>query len=97
MIEVAVTTNLECAHRDMDGGLHGHSYVVELWFAAGPDLAQFAALARRIAEPLDHTLLDDSLGSSRMEDIATYFLQETSAHRVVVRRPTLGYAVTATR
>jgi 6-pyruvoyl-tetrahydropterin synthase len=96
MIEVAVTTNLECAHRSDDGVLHGHSYVIEVWFPAGRDLAKTAIMVRNLSARVDHTLLEESIGSSTMESIATWFITNAKASRVVVRRPTLGFVVEAT-
>ena len=96
MIEIAVTTNLECSHRDPDGRIHGHSYVLEVWTPAGPDLPTLAETVRAIATEVDHTMLKDSIGSPRMEDIAAWFLARVpGASRVIVRRPTLGFAAEA--
>ena len=93
MIEVAVTANIECAHTDDIGRVHGHSYVLEVWFPAGPDLVTLDARVRDIAATVDHTMLEDSIGGARMEDVAHWFLAKIpSASRVVARRPTLGFA-----
>lgn len=98
VIEVAVTTNLECSHRDSDGRIHGHSYVVEVWTPAGPDLPTLAETVRAVAAEVDHTMLEDSIGSPLMEDIAAWFLERApGASRVIVRRPTLGFAAEARR
>jgi 6-pyruvoyl-tetrahydropterin synthase len=98
VIEVSVTTNVECSHRDTDGRIHGHSYMVEVWVPAGPDLPSLAAAVREIAAPVDHSMLEDSIGSPLMEDMALWFLNQLpSATRVVVRRPTLGFAAEARR
>lgn len=93
MIEVAVTANIECAHTDDIGRVHGHSYVLEIWFPAGPDLVALNALVRDVATTVDHTMLEDSIGGARMEDVARWFLTKVpTASRVIVRRPTLGFA-----
>jgi 6-pyruvoyl-tetrahydropterin synthase len=98
MIEVSVTINVECSHRDIDGRIHGHSYVVEVWVPAGPDLPSLAAAVREIAAPVDHSMLEDSIGSPLMEDMALWFLNQIPhAAKVVVRRPTLGFAAEARR
>jgi 6-pyruvoyl-tetrahydropterin synthase len=98
VIEVAVTTNVECSHRDIDGRTHGHSYVVEVWAAAGPDLPALAVKLREIASSVDHSLLEDSIGSALMEDMAAWFLDRVpNATKVIVRRPTLGFAAEARR
>lgn len=97
MIEVAVTVNLECAHRDALGRIHGHSYVTEAWFSAGPDLVALSEHVKAVAAQVDHTMLEDSVGAPRMEDIASWFLRQIpAAVRIVVRRPTLGLIVQAT-
>ena len=93
-----MTTNVECSHRDTEGRIHGHSYVVEVWMPVGRDLPSLAATVREIAAPVDHSMLEDSIGSPLMEDIALWFLKQMpSATRVVVRRPTLGFAAEARR
>lgn len=98
VIEVAVTTNVECSHRDTDGRIHGHSYVVEVWTPAGPDLPALAATLRAIAACVDHSMLEDSIGSPLMEDMALWFLDRVpNATKVIVRRPTLGFAAEARR
>jgi 6-pyruvoyl-tetrahydropterin synthase len=98
VIEVAVTTNVECSHRDTDGRIHGHSYVVEVWTPSGPDLPTLAATVREIAAVVDHSMLEDSIGSPMMEDMARWFLDRVPhATRVIVRRPTLGFVVEARR
>ena len=94
-IEVAVTANLECGHRDPDGRIHGHSYIVEVWTPAGAALPTLAAQVRELASGVDHTMLEDSVGS-RMEDVAAWFLARVpDATRVIVRRPTLGFTTEA--
>lgn len=98
MIEVAVTVNLECAHRDSLGRTHGHSYLVEVWQEAGADLIALDTFVRGIAGSVDHSTLEDSVGGPRMEDIAGWFLERVpTALRVVIRRPTIGFACEARR
>lgn len=98
VIEVAVTANIECGHKDAIGRIHGHSYVVEVWSPAGPDLVTLNAFVRDVAAGVDHTMLEDSIGSPNMEDVAAWFLAKVpTASRVIVRRPTLGFAVEARR
>lgn len=96
--EVAVTVNLECAHKDEVGRIHGHSYLVEVWRPAGPDLVVFASRIREIADVVDHTMLEDSVDDPNMEGIAVWFLRQIpEASRIVIRRPTLGYVVETVR
>jgi 6-pyruvoyl-tetrahydropterin synthase len=98
IVEVAVTANVECGHVDAMGRVHGHSYVVEVWSPAGPDLVTLHAFVHGVASSVDHSMLEDSVGSPKMEDLATHFLLKVpTATRVVVRRPTLGFAAEARR
>jgi len=98
MIEVAVTTNVECAHRDDIGRVHGHSYTVEVWFPAGACMVTLRRFVSDVAQVVDHSMLEESIGSSRMEDLASWLLCKVpNASRVIVRRPTLGFAAQATR
>lgn len=98
MIQVAVTANIECAHRDSLGRIHGHSYLVEVWTPAGADLMTLDSFVRGIVGTVDHSMLEDSIGGQRMEDIAEWFLAKVpAATRIVVRRPTLGYVCEARR
>lgn len=99
----AVTVNLECAHCDKAGRLHGHSYLVEVWFHAGPDLDMVNAAVGEMAKLVDHTRLEKSIGSSGMEGVAAWFISRCglidnggmNLAKVIVRRPTLGYIVEA--
>lgn len=101
----AVTVNIECAHTDTFGRLHGHSYLVEVWFIAGPDLDMVKAAVGEVAKVIDHTELEKSTGGSRMEDVALWFLTRCNlianggmdTRKIVVRRPTLGYIVEVTK
>src|SRR6185312_14277833 len=87
-IDVAVTVNLECAHKDELGRIHGHSYLVEVWRDAGPDLVAFAKMVSEISSRIDHTMLDESVGDPNMEGIGLWFLREVpQASRIVLRRP----------
>jgi 6-pyruvoyl-tetrahydropterin synthase len=103
MMEACVTTQIECAHRDaLTGGVHGHSYTIETWFEAGPHLVMTHLAVKTITDLIDHTMLDDSVGGPQMEDIAKWVLPRVSllaaldVTRVVVRRPSLGFAVQIT-
>jgi 6-pyruvoyl-tetrahydropterin synthase len=98
MIEIAVTTNVEAAHRDDFGRLHGHSYTVEVWVPSGPDMVALSQFVTGVMSSVDHSLLEESIGGTRMEDIAVWCLAKVpTATRVVVRRPTLGLSVEARR
>jgi 6-pyruvoyl-tetrahydropterin synthase len=104
IVLAAVSTNIEAAHMSWDRKLHGHSYVVELWFKAGPDLPTIDMCWREIAKMVDHSKLEDTVGDPSMEGLAIWLLERASVigtanlqvKKVVVRRPTLGYAVEAT-
>jgi len=100
-----VTSNIEAAHASFDTRtqsqtLHGHSYIAEMWFAAGPDLPTMKVCWDQICRLVDHTQLEESIGGSTMELLATWLLQRAAiigtanvrVVKVVVRRPTLGFA-----
>ena len=93
MILRAVTVNVEAAHMDVDGRIHGHSYTVECWTASEVDLSQFQRDMRALAANIDHTKLESSVGDPSMEAMAKWFADRASLDRVVVRRPTLGCIV----
>lgn len=98
MIRVSATTNLECAHRDDRGQMHGHSYEVEVFVPRGVDLGELDTRIAQVAGRIDHTVLEESIGGNRMEDIVTWFLAEIpDAVRVIVRRPTLGFSADGDR
>lgn len=97
-IERSVTVNAECAHYDAGGALHGHSYVVECWTPEEVDMVSFAGSVRAVAAKVDHTLLEQSVGDPTMESLGIWFLdQDSRMSRVVVRRPTIGFAVEVCR
>ncbi len=100
-----VTSNIEAAHASFDTRtqkqtLHGHSYVAEMWFEAGPDLTTMKVCWDTICGLVDHTQLEESVGGATMELLATWLLQRAAiigtadirVVKVTVRRPTLGFA-----
>ena len=97
MIEQAVTFSGKAAHRsDGDPRLHGHSYLVEVWTATLRDFAALEQAVQAVRSAVDHTLLNDSIGGTTMEHMAEWLFARFAflpATKVVVRRPTLGYAV----
>lgn len=104
MMECAVTFNLEAAHLDpMDGRLHGHSYLVDVWFKPGPDIRAAKAAISVIVGMVDEKPLEDSVGGPLMEDIAMWLMPRLSVlagvevTRLRVHRPTLGFACEAWR
>jgi 6-pyruvoyl-tetrahydropterin synthase len=101
-IERAVTVNVEAAHCDSQGKMHGHSYLVQCWITDSCCLAEFEKSVRDVASNVDHTVLESSIGEPSMEALAMWFMQrdylteyghELRLSRVVVTRPTLGYSV----
>lgn len=97
-IERAVTVNVEAAHYDRAGKLHGHSYLVECWTDKDMDLPQLEAIARADASHVDHTELGDAIGAPTMEALGEWFLANCDLYtRIVVRRPTLGFVVEVVR
>jgi 6-pyruvoyl-tetrahydropterin synthase len=100
-IEQAVTFNVEAAHLSPgDDRLHGHSYSVEVWTAHLRDLDALTQEVAAVRALVDHTLLNDSIGGTTMEHLAEWLLDRFAAlpaSRVVIRRPTLGFVVQASR
>jgi 6-pyruvoyl-tetrahydropterin synthase len=101
-IERSVTVNVEAAHSDNQGKMHGHSYLVQCWITDNCCLAEFEKSVRDAASNVDHTVLEASVGEPSMEALAMWFMQchyltphgyELRLSRVVVTRPTLGYSV----
>lgn len=92
-MERAVTVNVEASHTAPDGRLHGHSYLVECWTCEIVDLSEFHATMRALADRIDHTVLEDSIGDPSMEAMAKWFGESGQLAGVIVRRPTLGFAV----
>ena len=101
MIEQAVTFAIEAAHQSAgDTRLHGHSYVVEVWTNDLRDFPTLEAEVQAIRSTVDHALLNDSIGGTTMEHLASWLLERFAflpATRIIVRRPTLGYVVEARR
>lgn len=59
-----VGTVISACHRGGDDILHGHSYEVTAWFAAGGDALHLQARLRKAAEPFDHDELLDGLAEN---------------------------------
>jgi 6-pyruvoyl-tetrahydropterin synthase len=99
VIEQAVTFAIEAAHQsEGDPRLHGHSYLIEVWSSTLRDFKTMEAEVNSIRSAVDHTFLNDSIGGTTMEHLAQWLLARFAflpATKVIVRRPTLGYAVEA--
>lgn len=103
--QIWTTFALECAHSTpaplSDGRLHGHSYLVAIYYpthkSALLSLASIQAAAALIREELDHTFLNDFFPVPTMEALADYIAE--SEHnparplQVTVERPSLGCGV----
>lgn len=95
---ISVTTWVEAGHQDLLGRMHGHSYQVEVWMPEGNDLVAVAAFINDVKSRVDHSMLEATVGSPKMEDLARWFLAEISiATEVIVRRPSLGFAARVVR
>ena len=99
MIEQAVTFSIEAAHlSEGDPRVHGHSYLVEVWSSTLRDFKTMETEIDAVRSVVDHTFLNDSIGGTTMEHLAQWLLARFAllpATKVIVRRPTLGYAVEA--
>lgn len=74
------------AHQPPEGGeLHGHSYQVTAWFAAGEDARVLQARLSGIVAELDHKVLAPELGSG--EAIAEQIGKRLGCVEVEVARP----------
>lgn len=60
MIRVGVTGTISAAHRDENGWLHGHSWVIRAWFPEGQDAEWLQHKLWKVLDLFDHKeLLDD--------------------------------------
>lgn len=88
--ETGITTHICCAHKDEDGGLHGHTWQITAWFVAGGDAEELREDLIRAAEVLDHKELlpplhsGEGIAGAVLESLGTYCL------RVEVSRPLEG-------
>ena len=110
MIEITQEFTFDAAHSLGVGGpenrrIHGHSFYAEVTLRGEPDpltgvlrdLGEVKALLARIAEELDHRLLNDveGLGTPTLENLARLVFARAKASlpevvRVRIRRPSYG-------
>lgn len=92
-----VTIPVEIAHYSVNGALHGHTLMIEVWTRVDIDLDVLkATLTARLSFMEDGTL-EQNVGRT-FEDVAARVLAEIpAADRVIVRLPSRGHAVEATR
>ena len=91
------TVAVEVAHRGMDGVLHGHSLTIEAWTEQPVDLDAWRARLEGIAASIEGEL-EQTIGGRTFEDVAGAVLDRLpDCDRVVVRLPTRGHVVEATR
>lgn len=92
-----VTIPLEIAHHSVNGALHGHTLLIEVWTRADADLDTLKdTLTARLAF-MENGTLEQHVGRT-FEDVARRVLAEIpAADRVVVRLPSRGHAVEAIR
>jgi 6-pyruvoyltetrahydropterin/6-carboxytetrahydropterin synthase len=110
MIEITQEFTFDAAHR-LDAGapenrrIHGHSFYAEVTLRGKPDAAtgmlrefgSVKAVLGKIAEDLDHRLLNDipDLGTPTLENITRWIFTRARAQipevvRVRIRRPSHG-------
>ena len=93
----ASTVPLEVAHRGVDGLMHGHSLVAEVWTEADVDLDDWCAVLRRATTAMEGQL-ETTIGARTFEDVAAAILAAVpAACRVVLRLPTRGHCVDLSR
>ncbi len=94
----AATVPFEMCHRGLDGALHGHSLLVEVWTAEDCDLDAFKADVERIAQTICAGPIEGTIYGRTFEDIGAAVLDLCDrATRVTVRLPTRGHVVEITR
>ena len=93
----AATVALEVAHRGLDGTLHGHSLTIEAWTDAMVDLDAWREELEAVAAGIEG-LLEQTIGGRTFEAVAGAVLDRLpGCTRVVLRLPTRGHVVEATR
>lgn len=103
-MEMWVEAVCEMAHRVEDPigvpRLHGHSYWVRVYVASDVDqivsAIQVQADLRRQLRGLDHSLMNDTLPSGTMEELARWVAAKMSGWkvtRVAIERKSLGVGV----
>jgi 6-pyruvoyl-tetrahydropterin synthase len=90
--------------------IHGHSYLVRLWFESSPEtpveLNQIEKLEWQLHRCVDHKHLNDMMKSPTMEQISAYLLKQghtliqmqnirVNLLSVDVERPSLNFGVQA--
>lgn len=104
MIEMWVEAVCEMAHRVDDPigipRLHGHSYWVRVYVLSDVDQLvssiQVQADLRRHLRSIDHSLMNDTLSSGTMEEMARWVAGEMSGWkvtRVIIERKSMGVGV----
>jgi hypothetical protein len=74
------------------------SYLVEVWSSTLRDFKTMETEVDAVRSFVDHTFLNDSIVGTTMEYLAQWLLARFAfllATKVIVRQPTLGYAVEA--
>jgi len=104
MMEMWVETTCEMAHRVEDPlgvpRLHGHSYWVRVYVQSDVDhlvsAIQVQADLRRHLRSIDHSLMNDTLPTGTMEEMARWVAKVMSGWkvtRVAIERKSLGVGV----
>jgi hypothetical protein len=93
----ASTVAVEIAHLGVDGALHGHSLTIEAWTDQPVDLDAWRARLGDVATTIEGQI-ERTVGGRTFEDVAEAVLNALpDCVRVVVRLPTRGHIVEATR
>lgn len=96
MIRVGVTGTISAAHRDENGWLHGHSWVIRAWFPEGEDAEWLRMKLHKVLDLFDHKELLYELARSEglVEAIAE---QLPTAVEIEASRPVEGIYIRWTR
>lgn len=92
-----VTVALEMAHHGMDGKLHGHSLLLEVWTRDELDLDAWKAQVAAVVDQMEGKL-EDTIEGRTFEEVGAALLRALpQADRVVVRLPSRGHLVEVCR
>lgn len=97
MILRTASAPVEIAHCGVDGVLHGHSLIVEATTRDAICLDEWRAQLAECLAGIEGQI-ERTIGARTFEDVALVVMQRMpAACRVVVRLPTRGHSVEATR
>lgn len=91
------TVPIEIAHHGIDGSLHGHTLVAEVWTHIAVDLDCWKKAVEGHVEPLERDKLENIAGRTFEDVVGFIFTQCPDAYKVTIRLPSRGHAIEAVR